>query len=205
MPIHRGEAEGERDEIRQLAVLDQPVERGEKVRLRRRVLGVCRDEVVSAMLVPAWRILGSVLNEIPPDLPERLRRSALGERGDWIPGGARMYLNMLAEESATRLAVLKAEADRSAGGDEAVRVFLNTSAAVIRWWNLNRYCGTGQKGVAFRCEYVEPALHEPFRRWIARNAEVLRGRRSELESGLRATGLLPNENVRPTVEDLLGK
>lgn len=118
------------------------------------------------LLIPAWRAGQTTLDEIPPDLPKRLRHSSLfSELAQCIPGGSRRYLDILAEFIDARETVLRSTAEPPQSRAEAFKQLSSAAGALIKWWLLHRYIYSGEGGSDFDWRYVHPVLLTPLREW----------------------------------------
>ncbi|MBA3709546.1 MAG: hypothetical protein H0W83_12090 [Planctomycetes bacterium] len=158
------------------------------------------------LLSPAWRSLRAELAELPPDLPQRLRAARLGPAADDLPGGGARYLDLLARQVECRRACLLASAtspaDAENGDTDAVARCVAGCAAIIAWWQDNRYVFDGADGVGFRWHHVHEGLRCEFDAWVQRNQKRLRHQRPAILAGL--AGVLPAEQLAARVTDLLG-
>jgi hypothetical protein len=121
-----------------------------------------------AVLLPAWRSLALGLEEIPADLPDRLRQLELrSDNAELLPGGARNYLRILAEFVQVRITVLKTCAQIPTDAGQATEPLHDAVRALVRWWSVHRYVFSGEKSTGFEWEFTHPALLAPLQEWIA--------------------------------------
>jgi len=155
-----------------------------------------------ALLSPAWRSLTAGLAELPPDLPQRLRAGRLGLSANDLPGGAARYLDLLARQVECRRACLLASATTPANDADAVARCVAGCAAIIAWWQDNRYVFDGAEGAAFRWHHVHEGLRRDFVAWVHQHQDQLQKQRAVILVGLRTT--LPTNQLNSCLNNLLG-
>ncbi|MEO6908476.1 MAG: hypothetical protein ABI210_11355, partial [Abditibacteriaceae bacterium] len=109
------------------------------------------------LLVPAWECLRRGMNDLPSDLPQRLRASTLkSEAAQNLPGGAQNYLDIVAAFVEARIEVL-----RVCEIEDATAAHQAGIAALKKWWDVHRYVYSGESGVGFTLEFTHPQLRAP--------------------------------------------
>jgi hypothetical protein len=142
-----------------------------------------------ALLLPAWRSLESGLAELPARLPSALRAARLGPAADDLPGGATRYVDLLARQVECRRAVLTACAQAPADDADAVARGVAASAAIVAWWQDNRYVFDGAEERRFRWHHVHPRLRRELDAWIAEHRRRLLPLRGTIAAALVQHGL----------------
>ena len=111
----------------------------------------------ATLLIPAWDCLRRDLNDLPADLPQRVRASQLkAEVARCIPGGPEKYLEILSAFVQARIEVLQA---CQLQDDEAAMA--TGMSALEKWWNVHRYVQSGENGEEFCLEFTDPLLRAP--------------------------------------------
>ena len=106
------------------------------------------------LLIPAWSCLRRPLEQLPADLPAKLRQAELmGEPAQYIPGGPRSYLNILAAEVDSHRRLLQACQGPAKSEQEAAERLADGVKALVDWWNLHGYTFDRDAKV-FSWEYV---------------------------------------------------
>ncbi len=106
------------------------------------------------LLVPAWSCLRLGLAQLPADLPAKLRRAELtAEAAQYIPGGPRLYLRILAAEVDSHRRLLQACHGPAESEAEAARRTADGVKAVVDWWKLHGYT-LDRDEKSFAWEYV---------------------------------------------------
>jgi hypothetical protein len=138
-----------------------------------------------AVLTPAWSCLQRSLDRVPADLADRVRSLKLSTAfASGIPGGPRRYVEILAAQVASRRQLLEAAANRPGNVEEAAASLAKGASALLDWWQVHRYVGSGRHGDAFQWRFIHPTQVAVLRQH-ARKCLVLG---SEVPS--RAAGLL---------------
>ena len=92
------------------------------------------------LLVPAWSCLRLGLDQLPADLPAKLRKAELkGKAAHYIPGGPQSYLRILAAETDSHLRVLRACNGPAKSEGEAAQRIADGVRAIVDWWKLHGY------------------------------------------------------------------
>lgn len=157
------------------------------------------------LLVPAWSIAHTPLDQIPPGLVERLRKSTLqAKRATWLPGGAEQYLDILALFAESRISVLQYTLPLPRMDVEAEDAWVAAAATVIKWWSRHRYVGDGNSGQDFKWAHTHPALLTPLVEWMKKITRSLdEGFEERIVDSLAAMEIISRENVALAVHELL--
>jgi hypothetical protein len=156
------------------------------------------------LLVPAWRSVHLSLHEIPEDLPARLRCCELtSECARMIPGGPALYLDLLAEFVAARIAILEQTGEIPGTVEEAVDRLVQGGVALIRWWSRHHYLLFGDKGTEFHWRYTNWELIKPYCEWVRQVAPQVIAVRESIVARFVASGYLKEECARINVDDML--
>jgi hypothetical protein len=154
-----------------------------------------------AVLVPAWRCLQLPLEELPAELPERLRRLKLGKAlAGEIPGGPRSYVRILAAQVESRRELLAATAEAPTTAEEAATNLSRGAAALIGWWRVHRYVGPGEATDPFAWRFLHPSQVSLLRSYARLCAGV--GGVEPAARKLAAGGLLTETEARARLAEL---
>ncbi|MEI6390417.1 MAG: ATP-binding protein [Verrucomicrobiota bacterium] len=124
------------------------------------------------LLVPAWSCLQRTLDTLPTDLPQRLRSARLlGAPANFIPGGSQRYLDILARQAESRIALLQATARPAASDEQAAERLADGIAALVKWWKTHRYVLSGSGEEAFSWSFVETNQVSLLRNWCSKNVK----------------------------------
>ncbi len=142
-----------------------------------------------AVLLPAWRSLEASLDALPAILPAALRAARLGDAADDLPGGPARYLDLLARQVECRRTTLIACAAAPVDDADAVARCVAASAAIIAWWQDNRYVFDGAEDRRFRWQHVHPRLRHELSCWITAHYHRLAPLRGAIATALVSHGL----------------
>jgi hypothetical protein len=120
------------------------------------------------LLVPACTCLQLGLDNLPTDLPAKLRELKLtGTAAPFLPGGARQYLDILASQVDMRIRLLQACRNPAKTQQEAAIHIADGTAALVDWWKLHRYVfgGEGAEPFQWNCATQYNVLHD----WSTKN------------------------------------
>ena len=121
------------------------------------------------LLVPAWSCLQLGLDKLPADLPAKLRHAQLtGPAASFLPGGDERYLSILASQAECRIRLLQACQRPAATPEEAAARIADGTAALVGWWKLHRYVGSGEGDEPFQWGFSRPQ-YGVLREWSAKN------------------------------------
>jgi hypothetical protein len=156
------------------------------------------------VLVPA--LSSAHTGDISPDLPDRVRASALrSEEARCIPGGPERYLEILAAFTETRATVLRHTAEQPDSSSAAAEHLSAAAIALVRWWSMNRYVFSGEQGPGFRWGHTHPVLVQPLLTWVAAAKPLLdEAALGEAAKRLANTGLLEYEEAEVALAGLAG-
>jgi hypothetical protein len=156
------------------------------------------------LLIPAWSSLYWELDKLPVDLPRRLRSAKLsGPAASFLPGGATSYLNLLASHVDSRIRLLQACQWPGATPEATASAIADATSALIDWWKLHRYVGSGEGHEAFQWNWAHPTQYGLLKNWCARNAIDSR-RVSELAAReIVKRGLFTEKDATDRVRELL--
>jgi hypothetical protein len=180
-----------------LAYLDKP---------DREVLADLASELgdTSGVLVAAWSCLNLPLDELPADLAGKV--AALQLDTDFarsIPGGPARYVEILAAQVDSRRKLLEAVAEKPGTSAQAADSVAKGAAALLRWWRVHRYVGTGRYGDPFNWTFAHPSqvavLKQHAKNCAAANPELVKIAAPKLAE----TGLLSQEQALKRLEELL--
>ena len=142
------------------------------------------------ILIPAWSCLQLEADKIPTNLPLKLRETELNsEAASYLPGGPRLYLQILADHVESRLAVLCACASAPRSNVDAAEKIVQAITALVKWWRVHRYVFSGQGSLGFNWEYVHSLHLIPLTDWVSKYVQY----NSEILS--RASGLLADKGI----------
>jgi len=154
------------------------------------------------LLVPAWMCLRLKLEEIPTDLPAKLRAAKLsGEAAAYIPGGAKRYLEILAAETDSQIRLLRACAKKAHSPEEAARVITEGTGALVDWWKLHRYVRMGKGDEPFQWNFG--TRYPILQRWCAQNVSNPKIVREMAAQEIVRRGILTEKVARERVSELL--
>ncbi|MFM8702293.1 MAG: hypothetical protein ACKOHG_00175 [Planctomycetia bacterium] len=180
-----------------LAYLDTPDEEvlGDLADL----LGGPRD-----LLVPAWRCLSLPLDRLPADLPAELRKATLtGEAGQFIPGGQRQYLDILAAEVESRRGFLGAIAKPAGSADEAAAKLAAATRAIVGWWKVHGYVNDGDERTPFAWRFVRSEHVGALRAWAKANVTDRDAVIAAAARSLAASGTLGEEEAAKRLAEVV--
>ena len=157
------------------------------------------------LLAPAWSCLRLGLDQLPIDLPERLRRVKLsGRAAAFLPGGATRYLDLLARQVDARLRLLRACGRHPETERETVTAVVEGTAALVDWWNAHRYVQEAEDGEPFRWRYVDRPQYKLLRRWCAENVADPNATAALVAQELVRRRILPERTAGQRMSELLG-
>ena len=147
------------------------------------------------VLIPAWSCLKLSLRDLPADHAQKVRGLHLDtELARSIPGGPRRYVEILAAQLESRRGLLAATAAPPATADQAATSLAAGAGALLRWWHVHRYVGSGKKGDPFQWRFLREDQVRPLREHATRCAAfgpaVI----------IQAAGTLASENLLPLDE-----
>ena len=126
----------------------------------------------SDLLVPAWDCFQRDLESLPADLPKRLRACSLtGEPAAFIPGGPKRYLEILAQQTESRIRLLQATAEPTNSDETAAINIAKGVAALVSWWNVHHYVNDGNSEEPFRLSFVHNSQVKVLHEWCRKNVK----------------------------------
>jgi hypothetical protein len=126
----------------------------------------------SEILIPAWSCLQRNLETLPHDLPKQLRSIKLtGQAADYIPGGSKQYLEILATETESRIMLLRATAAPATTNMQAAENITKGIMAMVNWWSVHRYVGSGKPDEQFNWSYVHSSQVSILQNWSRKNVK----------------------------------
>lgn len=158
----------------------------------------------SGALVSAWSCLKLPLAELPADLAAKVRALKLNtDFAKSIPGGPKRYAEILAAQVESRRTLLEAVAGQPDTAMQAADSIAQGAAALLRWWQVHRYVGTGRAGDPFQWAFVHPSqldiLKQHVKKCAAANPDVVKLAAPKLAE----TGLLSQDEALKRLHELL--
>ncbi|MGW8255998.1 MAG: hypothetical protein ACWGMZ_00780 [Thermoguttaceae bacterium] len=154
------------------------------------------------LLVPAWSCLQRKLEQLPADLPAKLRAAKLSAPvAALLPGGPQRYLDILATQVDSRIRLLRACSRSPDTPQDAAMAIADATSALVEWWKLHHYVGAGEGTEKFRWQFA--AEYPILRTWCAKNVAD-RALVSKLAAAeIVARGVLPAGDAKIRVRELL--
>jgi hypothetical protein len=119
-----------------------------------------------AFLVPALDCLRLNLESLPDNLPDNLRKSKLtGEAAKYIPGGADLYLDILAKQVESRIVLLRAITTPTHSEQETAECLVSGILALVNWWKVHGYTQSDIRETPFKWSYTPPSQLNPLKDW----------------------------------------
>jgi hypothetical protein len=155
------------------------------------------------LLVPAWSCLRLGLDQLPADLPAKLRKAELkGNAAQYIPGGPQSYLRILAAETDSHLRVLRACNGPAKSEGEAAQRIADGVRAIVDWWKLHGYTFDRDEK-EFGWEYVWGSERSVLFQWVRGNKHYPNVARIAAERIVREE-TLPATIARTRVNEAMG-
>jgi hypothetical protein len=124
----------------------------------------------SELLVPAWNCYQLSLEQLPADLPRKLRSVVLsGEPAGFIPGGPGRYLEILAKQAESRIDFLAATANTPQSPEDAAKALASAVSSLVQWWEVHRYVMSSDSGEPFSWRFVHDSQVAQLREWCHDN------------------------------------
>ena len=125
----------------------------------------------SNLLVPAWDCFQRDLESLPADLPQRLRTTRLtSESAKFIPGGPDGYLEILAQQTESRIKLLQTIAKPAISDEQAAKSIADGITSLVNWWNVHRYV-LAYIDVSFKWNFVHDSQVSILRKWCRENVK----------------------------------
>lgn len=157
------------------------------------------------LLVPAWSCLNRGLEQLPADLPAKLRAARLrGSAAAFLPGGASRYLQILAAQVDSRRRLLHACSQPAKTPSEAAAAIAEGTAALVDWWNMHRYVFTGEGGEPFQWSFANPTQYNLLKDWCIKNVSDRKLLSELVVKKLVEQGTLAEAIAKDRVRELLG-
>ena len=157
-----------------------------------------------ALLVPTWRCLELPLDQLPADLPDRLRKATLsGEAAAFIPGGPRRYLDILAAEVESRRGFLGAIAAPAGSSDEAAATLAAATRALVGWWRVHGYVNDGDEHTPFQWRFVRKDDVQALRKWAEVSVKDRQAVIAAAAHTLAAAGILDEEEAAKRLGEIV--
>lgn len=148
------------------------------------------------VLIPAWSCLNLTLQDLPAGHSQKVRALELDtELARSIPGGPRLYVEILAAQLESRRGLLAATEAPPTNADQAASSLFEGSAALIRWWGVHRYVGMGRKGDPFQWRFIREDQLQLLREYASRCAAFGPGVITHAAGMLAGEGLLPADQA----------
>lgn len=157
------------------------------------------------LLLPAWSCLRLDLDELPADLPSRLRAARLtGQTASFLPGGAPRYLDILASQVDSRIRLLQACEHPAKSAEEAASAIASATAALVDWWKVHRYVGAGEGDEHFQWRFIHSSQVGLLRQWCVKNVTDRKRVSSLAVDAMVRGGTLSEQEATERVRQLLG-
>ncbi|NLF07009.1 MAG: hypothetical protein GX594_03385, partial [Pirellulaceae bacterium] len=158
------------------------------------------------LLAPAWSCLRLGLDQLPIDLPERLRRVKLsGRAAAFLPGGATQYLDLLARQVDARLRLLRACGRPPETERETVTAVVEGTAALVDWWKTHRYVQGADGDEPFRWRFVHRSQYQMLRNWCKANVAEPQGVMEKITHAVVERELLTRPIAEKRLAELLAR
>ena len=156
------------------------------------------------LLVPAWDCMQRNLETLPTDLPQRLRNIKLtGNAAKNIPGGPQGYLEILAQQTESRIRLLQVTSKPAHSDHEAAEKTAEGISALVSWWNAHHYVVAGNAGDPFSWKFVHSSQVATLRKWVMENVRNRTVVSKEVAAILSNHNVLPETLALKRVEELL--
>lgn len=124
------------------------------------------------LLIPAWECLKRGLDELHPDLPQRLRGARLtAEPATFIPGGSKQYLKILAQQTESRIELLKAIAKPAVSDKQSAELVAAGITSLVNWWKVHHYVNNSGAEEPFSWNFVHSSQVSQLRSWCSKNVK----------------------------------
>lgn len=160
----------------------------------------------AGVLIPAWSCLKLSLAELPADLADKVRALKLDtDFAKSIPGGPARYVEILAAQVDSRRKLLEAVAVKPGDVAQAAESLAKGAAALLQWWRVHRYVGTGRRGDPFQWAFIHPGQVAILKRHAKECASVSPDVERIAAEKLRETGLLSQSEAVKRLQELTGR
>lgn len=156
------------------------------------------------LLRPAWQCQTLSLDALPAELPELLRAARLtGEAAAFIPGGAALYLDIIAAQVDSRRRMLVAMTRPAATNAQAAEAVVEGTEAIVAWWSRHHFVAGENPGAPFAWRFVHPSQFEQWAGWVRANVADKEAVAELAANEMARRGTLGG-NVKQVVRELLG-
>lgn len=144
------------------------------------------------LLVPAWDCFQLNLKTIPSDLPRRLRTIKMtGKAAMYIPGGAERYLDILAQQTESRIRLLQSTSKAAGSDKEAALKIADGITALVNWWKVHHYVLDSNIDEPFSWRFIHSSQVQILSKWCKVNVK------NSVEVSKMTARLLSQKNVLP--------
>jgi hypothetical protein len=158
------------------------------------------------LLVPAWNCLNLDLKTIPSDLPQSLRAIKLtGNAAPYIPGGSERYLEILAQQTDSRIRLLQSIAKPVNSDKDAVIKIYEGITALVNWWKVHQYVSDKDSEEPFNWRYVHNSQILILREWCKENVKDPANVSKKTARLLSKYNVLPESQALQRVHELLSE
>jgi len=157
-----------------------------------------------AVLIPAWACLQYPLAKLPADLADRVRSLKLStDMANDIPGGPCRYLEILAAQVESRRQLLEATSSHPADAIEASACLAKGAVALVKWWQVHRYVGSGRSGDPFRWAFIHPSQVAILKRYAKQWVSAYPGVAKLAAHRIGALGALSQDEAAKRLHELI--
>ena len=118
------------------------------------------------LLRPAWKCLALPLAQLPAELPAQLRATTLtGEAAALIPGGPKLYLDLLAAHLESRRRMLVAMTLPTATNEQCAAAVSEGTDALVAWWKRHHFVAGSDPGTSFRWAFANSGQYTEWANW----------------------------------------
>jgi hypothetical protein len=158
------------------------------------------------LLVPAWNCLQLDLKALPADLPLRLRTIKLtGKAAMYIPGGSDRYLEILAQQTDSRIRLLQSIASPVKSDKEAATRIYEGITALVNWWKVHHYVFDKDTDEPFNWSFVHNSQISLLREWCKKNVRDTEYVSKNAAGLLSGNHILPESQAIQRVNELLSE
>jgi hypothetical protein len=158
------------------------------------------------LLVPAWNCFQLGLETLPSDLPKKLRAIKLnGKAAMYIPGGSEHYLEILAQQTDSRIRLLQSTSKPVESDKEAVIKIYEGIAALVNWWNVHKYVFDNDTDEPFSWRYVHNSQIMILREWCKENVRDPAYVSEKTARLLSRNNVLPESQALQRINELLSQ
>jgi hypothetical protein len=156
------------------------------------------------LLVPAWSCLRLGLDKMPKDLPTKLREATLkSDAAQHLPGGPKMYLEILAQQVDARQKVLRAVEVPAESDAAAVPRIVDAVEGIVSWWKMHGYVGQSQEKLGFSWDFTHHFLTDSLKQWSQKNVKDWKTVSEQCAKELAKKNVLPEGEARQRMLEFL--